>query len=78
MLVNINEKLSKRWKELFSIYLVGSIVMAILSSALVVALSPIFLQYATVIVGMVVVLAGGFDLVMMIVYLLYLKQTMRL
>ena len=78
MLVNINEKLSKRWKELFSIYLVGSIVMAILSSAFVIALSPMFLQYATVIVGMVVVLAGGFDLVMMIVYLLYLKQTMRL
>ena len=78
MLVNINEKLSKRWKELFSIYLVGSIVMAILSSAFVIALSPLFLQYATVIVGMVVVLAGGFDLVMMIVYLLYLKQTMRL
>lgn len=78
MLVNINEKLSKRWKELFSIYLVGSIVMAILSSAFVIALSPLFLQYATLIVGMVVVLAGGFDLVMMIVYLLYLKQTMRL
>lgn len=52
--------------------------MAILSSALVVALSLIFLQYATVIVGMVVVLAGGFDLVMMIAYLLYLKQMMRL
>lgn len=75
---NANEKLSKRWKELFSIYLVGSIVMSILSSALVIALSPLFLQYATVIVGMVIVLAGGFDLVMMIVYLLYLKQTMRL
>ena len=78
MVANIDEKLSKRWKELFVIYLVGSIVMAILSSALVVALSPLFLQYATVIVGIVVVLAGGFDLVMMIVYLLYLKQILNL
>lgn len=78
MLVNIDDKLSKRWKDLFSIYLLGSILVTILSSALVVALSPIFLQYATVVVGIVVVLAGGFDLVMMIVYLLYLKQTTRL
>jgi len=45
---------------------------------LVMALSPMFLLYATVIVGMVVVLAGGFDLVMMIVYLLYLNQMLRL
>ena len=78
MLENINEKLSKRWKELFSIYLAGSVVMSILSSALVLAFSPMFLQYPTVIVGIVIVLAGGFDLVMMIVYLRYLKQTMRL
>lgn len=78
MIVNINEKLSKRWKELFNIYLVGSVLVSILSSALVVALSPMFLQYATAIVGIVIVLAGGFDLAMMIVYLLYLKQTMRL
>jgi len=78
MLVNINEKLSKRWKELFNIYIFGSVLVSVLSSAMIIALSPMFLQYGMVIVGIVIALAGGFDLVMMIVYLLYLKQMMKL
>ena len=78
VLAGIDEKLTKRWKELFVIYLVGSFLMGALSSVIVISFSPLFLQYATVIVGMVLFLAGGFDIVMRIIYLVYLKQMIKL
>ena len=64
VLAGVNEKLSKRWKELFSIYLWGSVLTGILSAAIVISLSALFLQYATVIIGLVLFLSGGFDIVM--------------
>ena len=78
VLVSVNEKLSKRWKELFSIYLIGSILTGILSAAIIISLSALFLQYATAIIGIVLFLSGGFDIVMRIIYLVYLKQVINL
>jgi len=78
VLAGVDEKLSKRWKDLFSIYLIGSILAGVLSSLIVISLSSLFIQYATVIMIIVLVLSGGFDFIMRIIYLVYLKQMMSL
>ncbi|MBR5316832.1 MAG: hypothetical protein IKU39_02955 [Lachnospiraceae bacterium] len=78
VLAGVDEKLSKRWKELFSIYLWGSVLTGILSSVIVISLGALFLQYATVIIGIVLFLSGGFDIIMRIIYLVYLKQVINL
>ena len=78
VLADVDEKLSKRWKELFGIYLIGSIVVGVLSALIVISLGALFLQYAKAITVVVLVLSGGFDLIMRIIYLVYLKQMMNL
>ena len=60
-LIDINEKLSKHWKNLFMIYLVAGASIGILNVLIVISLSAVFLQYAIVIMGVVLVLSGGFD-----------------
>lgn len=75
MVAGIDEKLSSNWHSLFNWNFWGGIVVAIFGSVVVVIAGVALILDASLLAGVVLILTLGFDTIIRIVYLRFLKRT---
>ena len=75
MLNGIDEKLSRKWHTLFNWNVFGGIVLGILAAPLLVVLGVLLIVDTSVITVLTLILITSFDVILRVIYLIYLKQT---
>ncbi len=75
MLNGINETLSRKWHSLFNWNIFGGIVLGILATPLMVVFGVLLHVDTSVLTAATLVLITGFDVILKVFYLLYLKRT---
>ena len=75
VLLTIDHRLSKKWRTLFNWYIFGSIIVAILGTPVIVLAAVAFVLDENIISVLVAILVGGFEIIIRIFYLVYLKRT---
>lgn len=74
MIDGIDDKLARSWHTLFNWQLFGGIVLAVLESALIVVLVGALLLDGNMVVVLALVMVTGFEIIIEIFYLRYLKR----
>lgn len=75
VLLTIDSELAKKWHTFFSWRLFGGIIVGIVSGPVIAILAVVLLFTEGVIAALTVLVASGFELVLKIMYLVYLKRT---
>ena len=75
MLDGIDNTLAKKWHSLFNWQIFGGIVLGVLAAPLVAVLAALLLFDANILTVLVLFLVTGFDTILRLVYLSYLKRT---
>lgn len=75
MLTGIDDKLSRKWHTLFNWNVFGSIILGIIGAPVIVMLGVLLVLDANILTALTLVLIGGFEVIIRIVYLTYLKRT---
>lgn len=74
MMDGVDDKLARKWHTLFNWQIIGGIVLGFLESVLSIVLVGTFVLDANFVAGLLVVMLEGFDIIIKIVYLMYLKR----
>ncbi|MBQ6844078.1 MAG: hypothetical protein IJO60_05510, partial [Agathobacter sp.] len=75
VLLTIDSALAKKWHALFNWRVFGGIIVAIVSGPIIGILAGVLLYTEDVIVTLAILMANGFELVLKVMYLVYLKRT---
>ena len=75
MMTGIDEKLSKNWHSLFNWNIFGSILVGVFGAITVVFSVVALVLDANLIAGLVIALVLGFEVILQIFYLCFLKRT---
>lgn len=75
MMDGIDNSLAKKWHSLFNWQIFGGIVLGVLGAPIVAVLAALLLLDTNLLTAIVLILVTGFDTVIRIIYLRYLKRT---
>ena len=75
VLLTIDSALAKKWHSFFNWRLFGGIIVGIVSGPVIAILAVVLLFTEGVIAALTVLVAGCFELILKIMYLVYLKRT---
>lgn len=74
MMDGVDAKLARKWHTLFNWQIIGAILLGFLETVLLVVLVVAFSLDANVVAGLLLVIVEGFDIIIKIFYLMYLKR----
>ena len=75
VLLTIDSKLSGKWHSLFNWNVFGSIIVAILGAPVIIVAAVAFVLDANIISILTTIMILGFDIILKVIYLVYLKRT---